>query len=471
MSRPTKDPARAPGLPAWLVDPLPGLLLLGIALRTLGPVHDPDTWWHIRSGAQLARTWTFVGPDPWHTFATRTWIRHEWLLDLAFGSANRIGGLPAVAWLLPAMTVAVAGALYAVVRSRAGVLVSTVVTAAALLSMAGSLSLRPQVVSFGFAAVAAGAWLDSARDLRPRWWLLPLTWVWACCHGFWVLSPLIGLLVAGVGVLVPDHPPERRQRLRLVAVALASLAVGAATPVGPRLLLAPFQVSTITAYVQEWQRSPVTDPPFLAGLVLTVGAGLWVARRPKERVVPLVLVLLAIGLVIESRRTVGLGAAVVAPVAADALQRLMPSRRERGGALQTRLAIAGGAVGLILTAALAPAVAASPQGVPTGLSPTLDALPAGTVVCNAYDVGSWLLFAHPGLRPVIDGRTELYAAADVRAYLTFASGSPHWSAYAARMGCTAALLPSDSAIARAVAADPAWTATGEAQGWSLYTSP
>ncbi len=471
MPPPTKDSARASRLPPWLLLPLPGLLLLGIAVHTLGPVHDPDTWWHIRSGAELARTWTFVGPDPWHTFATRTWIRHEWLLDLAFGSANRIGGLPAVAWLLPAMAVAVAGSVYAVVRSRAGVLVSAVVTAAALLSMTGSLSLRPQVVSFGFAAVMAGAWLDSSRDLRPRWWLLPMTWVWACCHGFWILSPLIGLLVAGVGVLVPGHPPERRQRLRLVGLALGSLAVGAATPVGPKLLLAPFQVSTITAYIQEWQRSPVTAPPFLAGLVLTIGAGLWVARRPKERVVPMVLVLLALGLVIESRRTVGLGGAIVAPVAAAGLQQLVSRPRERRVTLETLLALLGGAAGLALTAALAPSVAAAPQGVPTGLSPNLDALPARTVVCNAYDVGSWLLFAHPDLKPVIDGRTELYTAAAVRSYLTFASASPGWPAYAARMGCSAALLPSDSAIARAVAADPAWSATGEAQGWSLYTSP
>jgi hypothetical protein len=463
MSRSTGEPDGATRGPApasgslWRAV-LPGLLLLGLGLRTLGPVHDPDTWWHIRSGAELVRTWTFVGPDPWGTFATREWIRHQWLMDLAFGRADALGGLPAVAWLLPAMAVASGAAIVAVCRARASVLVSCVVAAVVVLAMSGSLSLRPQVVSFGFAAVVAGAYLAGADDLRARWWLVPLTWVWASCHGLWVVGPAMGLAVAAGLAL---SRTTRGAAASVAAVAVASVAAAALTPVGPRLLWAPFQVRHVTPFIEEWQRPSWTDPAFLAGLALVLGAAaIWRSARRRPSAARVLLLLLALVLVVLSRRTVGVGACVAAPLAAEALQSALPLVRERLGRREVALtALLAGAT-LAVTALLAPAVAGTPREVPEAMAPDLAALPARTVVCNSYDAGSWLLWRFPALRPVIDGRTELYTPQQIEAHLAFTAGAGSWSRYAEEHGCRVALVRSDAPV----------SADLRSGGWGLVRS-
>ena len=47
---------------------------------------------------------------------------------------------------------------------------------------------RPQLVSFVLLPVVLAAWLQTERDLKPRWWLVPLMWVWSLCHGFWFIG-------------------------------------------------------------------------------------------------------------------------------------------------------------------------------------------------------------------------------------------------------------------------------------------
>ncbi len=467
MSAPA--PVRSTGSPPPVARlAVPAVLLLGMVVKTLAPVHDPDTWWHLRSGAELARTWVFDGPDPWGTFATREWIRHQWLADLAFGAADRLGGLPAVAWLLPAMTAFVVVALYSVSRRRAGLLVTCLVVVVAYLAMSGSLSLRPQVLSFGFTAVTAGAWLATVEDGRMRWWLVPLTWVWASCHGLWVVGPAIGAAVVAGMALARD---SRRSAVRTLWIPLASVAAAAVTPVGPRLLWAPFQVRDVTPYLQEWQRSSLTDPPFIAGvaLLLLVGGGWGLARRRPHPAHALVL-LLAVVLVLVSRRTVGIGSCVAAPLTAAALQSLLPLAREVFGRLEARVAAVGALLGMVVAAFLAPAVASRPDGVPEGLTFRLAGLPAGTVVCNSYDAGSWLLWRLPELRPVIDGRTELYTPAQVEAHLAFVAGDPSWRAYVAARDCTAALLRSSAPVVPTLEVG-GWRRAGTDSDWVLLEPP
>ena len=71
-----------------------------------------------------------------------------------------------------------------------------------------SLTPRPHLVSFLFLAITLHAWLGTARDLRPRWWLIALGWVWACSHGMWLLGPMVGLAVIG-GLLLESRLPDQ----------------------------------------------------------------------------------------------------------------------------------------------------------------------------------------------------------------------------------------------------------------------
>ena len=76
--------------------------------------------------------------------------------------------------------------------------------------------MRPQVLSYLLIAVTTAAWLETRRDGKVRWWLVPLAWVWAMVHGMWPVGIIIGL-VALVGLAL-DRAVTRRQWLRLAAI-------------------------------------------------------------------------------------------------------------------------------------------------------------------------------------------------------------------------------------------------------------
>ncbi len=100
-------------------------------------------------------------------------------------------------------------AFYASCRSQGRIVLSAIATVLALLGAAASLTPRPQLVSIALSAVVTAAWLSSARDGRARWWLIPLTWVWACSHGMWFVSPLVGgAVVLGLLHRPRSRPPE-----------------------------------------------------------------------------------------------------------------------------------------------------------------------------------------------------------------------------------------------------------------------
>ena len=61
-----------------------------------------------------------------------------------------------------------------------------------------------------------------------RWWLVPLTWVWAMVHGMWPVGIIIGL-VALVGLAL-DRAVTRRQWLRLAAIPVLSVVAAGAHP-------------------------------------------------------------------------------------------------------------------------------------------------------------------------------------------------------------------------------------------------
>ena len=166
-------------------------------------------------------------------FATRDWLPTQWAAQMSWRrTEDRLGspasrGSPATWFLLFAV------ALYVAAR-RAGIRAGRpAVTLFALAAAQPALSPRPQVLSYIFVVVFTVAWLGSMRDGRPRWWLVPLTWLWAMVHGMWPLAILIGL-VGAAGALLERRPPARA-RLRLFLVPLLCALAAAVTPWVPAL--------------------------------------------------------------------------------------------------------------------------------------------------------------------------------------------------------------------------------------------
>src|ERR1019366_8314359 len=170
-----------------------------------------------------------------------------------------IFGLPAVPWLRCAAMLALRSALVWAARQTADTVPAIMAAFAGLIGAGGSLFERPQLISFVLLAVTVGAWWKTAGDLRPRWWLVPMTWLWACSHGLWGVGVLIGLVV--VAGLALDRRLDRRTMVRLLAVPALSVVAAALTPVGPRLVLTPIEVSSNAAlFVEEWQPPHAPNP-------------------------------------------------------------------------------------------------------------------------------------------------------------------------------------------------------------------
>ncbi|MEW1954417.1 hypothetical protein [Terrabacter sp. NPDC080008] len=461
QARPTSPVGRV----GWL---LPPFVLALYALKPLGPVKDPDTYWHIVAGKHLLASGQFVLQDPFGAASEKAWILNQWLPEVLMDWAYTAYGLPAVAWLLCLGSFIVGVSVMTACRRRGSPLVTALVLALVFVALSGSLSPRPQLVTFTLSAVTTSAWLVTREDGRARWWLVPVTWLWACSHGMWFVGPVVGVVVV-VGMWL-EHRATWKGAARLALVPALSVAVAGVTPVGPRLFTSPFQVGGVTAYISEWQRPGLTDPAVLAALGLVVVVGVDLVRRRRANWTTMLLAVFAVALSLTWARTVGLGAVIAAPVAAAALQNLLRQpvvttlRRER-----VAVAVAG-LLSVVAVGVAAPAVASTPALGPNDLDSALGALPGSTVLCNDQLDGGWLLLQHPGLRPTMDTRVELYSAEHIKAYLGFVAGDAGWETYPRQVGCTYAVLPTSAAVVPRLRGSGDWAVVAESEGYVLLKS-
>ena len=456
-----------PGLIRWGPVVGFGLLLLALTRPAGNGISDPDTLWHVLAGDHLRATWQFAGPDPLSRFTTEPWVLTQWLPELGLSFANAWGGLPAVALLTQLGRLAVCVAVYVSCRRESGPLAATLISAITVLGTAASLSPRPQLVGFALLAVTTTGWLSTLRDLRARWWLIPLTWVWASSHGTWVVGIMLGT-AATLGLLA-DRRVDFRATVKLLAVPLLSTAAALVTPVGPRLLETFGTVRAVSPYIQEWRRPELSDPSTLGlvGLVLVVVV-VWVVRRdlPTWGTAGILLVGLAWGFTYA--RSVALGAIIVAPLAAQALDHVLGRPRPRLRR-EPQVVAALLAISVLVSAVAAWSGPREPVGVPTGLTASLRSLPAKSVVYNDDSLGGWLMWSFPELEQTADTRAELYGPVRARTYLNEMSAGKDWQPSFDRDHPSAALIGEQSPLANALVRDRGWIVAGRDRGFLLLT--
>ena len=231
--------------------------------------------------------------------------------------------MPAIAWLRALAVVGLFLSLCLVTRRRLGTVAAVAVAAAVTVVCLPTMTERPQALGMVMLALTVHGWWRSLEDGRPRWWLVPVAWVFACSHGLWSLGLLAGLVVC-VGRVLDGAGPRGTARLGLV-LGLQVL-VTAATPLGPALLLTPVLTSANgRVFVQEWQPGSLASPTVIAVLALAVGVvTLTLVRHERLALSRFLVVVTALALTAAAVRTGGPGAIVLAPVVVEVL-----GRRER----------------------------------------------------------------------------------------------------------------------------------------------
>lgn len=452
--------------------PLVGLacLLLAVARATLRPLSDPDTWWHLRLGDEFWGTWSLADPGQLSPFATRPWFATQWIPELAASTFQDWFGLPGVAWLYSAGVIAVVVTAYLVCRREAGLLASVIAASFCFLGTSGSLSPRPQLVSFLLLAVVTGAWLRTTRDMRARWWLVPLTWFWACSHGMWFTGVAVGVAVI-VGLAL-DGRLTRATAWRLSLVPALSVIAAAITPVGPKLLLAPLATSGMAPFVTEWAAPSFRTLPAAATMAMIIITVLTWGRRGAVPWSHLAVLVGAVGWTLLSARTIALGAVMMAPLLAGTMQSWLPVRPQPRTNKAERLTIVSAvAAGLVFLAAALPNTAAAPGKVPNALNDELDAIPRHTVVLNAYELGGWLTWRHPELAPVIDGMTDAYTVEHMTKYVSTVKAEEGWRDFVGATDSSYALVEQGSTLALALHQRLGWTTVGVDEGFVLLSRP
>ena len=462
---------RSRGVPRRTPIILFAVFMAVIARQGTRAISDPDAFWHLRLGNDIIESRSLTEPtEAWSTISDQRWVPTQWLTEVVAATFHRWFGLPGVAFLFAAALLVLVVLVHRLCRRESGNVAAAFVTGLAIVGMSASLSPRPHMVTYVFLAVTLLAWLGTIDDLRPRWWLIPLSWVWAMCHGMWFTGAALGLAVT-LGILA-DRRLDRTRALSLLAVPALSVLVAALTPVGPGLLLAPFAVAGVGEFITEWQAPSFRAPGPAAAMALVLLVVLVWARRgqrtPWSRVALLVL---GVAWVLLAQRTVTLGALLLAPLAASALQQVLDRPRDVPTRAESRVIIGWALACLAGVAMVLPATASNPAGVPSALDDQLAALPDGSVILNSYELGGWLRWRHPDLEPVIDGMTEAYSVPYLQGYAQISSAAPGWESVLDAYDAHYALLSERSPLSAALLDRQGWSEVDRSGGYLLLRAP
>ena len=476
--RATDGPRPTPGRSALSVSTLVTVtlpaVLLGIVLAVVvrafvRPLGNPDTYFHLRFGAEFLHGWSLRDPGSVTSQATAHWVPTQWLPEIVMARFEDWFGLPGVAWLAGALVVSLVAALYVGARRGAEPLVAVALVMGALLAASIGLSARPQVISYVLVVLTVDAWLRSADDGRPRWRLVPMTWLWAMCHGMWPVGVALGAL-AVLGLAL-DRRTTRAGWLRLAAVPALSAVAAALTPVGPELYVQLLRVQDRAHYFQEWRSPHLTNHACVALLVLLAVVLLALVRTGWPGWVTALLLAAAVACAFWSWRTVPVSAAVLVPVAAPVVQRWTrrgssaPGRREIV-ALATGCAMALAALGLAV-----PHRVPDPTGDPAWLRPALTALPPGTEVLSTWDTSAVLMWRFPRLDVIAHGYGDTYTLPELRRSYDVQVLAHGWVADLEQTRCRVAVLSPESRLARALVTQEHWRVVHRSPGLEMVTAP
>lgn len=476
-SRPGGDSPDANGDP-WSAPPplrlslaLGGLTLLAVLLLcAVRPLRSSDTWVHLRTGQWLAGNWRWVTADPFSTLARHELVLSGWLGDLTATVAYAALGPAGLVMLRATCVVVMAVLLLRSARLEAELLPAVIAACVGLATTQG-VGVDHLAGAMVLAAVCVALWRRTARVGGLPWAVVPVTWLWASVDGTWVLAPVLGVVTV-LGLAIGG---SRRHALQLLAPVAVSVGAAATTPVGPRLLTGVWSDPSLTGGLLG--RSAFVDLTSPTVVLLMASAMLVVACWLRNGAAPTpwegLHLALAVVFAVSVSSTAPAAACLLTPLVAGALQTFRSRPVPHIARAEVLALVLAVAVALGVSAALSrPAVTLGHGLDPVSrLGPTLQTLPAGTVLLDDVDVSGRLLFSDPGLRLVIDSRAQLYDVSYRRAYLGALTAGPGWRTFVSSTHSGAAILPAQAPLAAALVERLGWRQLAAGQGYVVLQAP
>ena len=175
-----------------------------------------------------------------------------------------VGGMAALQSLRVVLVVALVGLVLLACRTVAGPAAAAASATMAAFATSASWGERPQLLGMVLLALTVALWWRALRRDRLPWVLLPVTWLWACIHGTWLIGVALGaLFVVGAAL---DGRWRGKTLFTAATVPAAALAVGCLTPLGLAAVTEPFRVGEAARlFVNEWQRTVPHQSPARRG--------------------------------------------------------------------------------------------------------------------------------------------------------------------------------------------------------------
>jgi hypothetical protein len=176
-------------------------LLAAVAVRAMilkFSVLDLDVWWHLKVGEWIVDHHAFPHTGILsRTAADRPWAAYSWGYEVLLSRAYAWLGLVGVGVFGTLLTLAVAYAVYCMVRRLSGRFwVASILATIACAAFLFSLMPRPVFFSMILFAVTLTLTLEAQRTgrVQPLYWLPLVFLVWANCH----IQFIYGLFVVGL---------------------------------------------------------------------------------------------------------------------------------------------------------------------------------------------------------------------------------------------------------------------------------
>ena len=459
-------------------------LVVGAALlwlQAVKPFVDVDLYWHVRLGQEVLERGQVSGTGrEWaYTFPDSSWITTQWLAEVVLAAVHDAWGFTGIAALRVLLCTCFALALAHLLLSGRRTPWAAVVFATTLLISSTAFQERPLLAS-----LLLTVWLaricdrELTRRVLPRaWWVLAVTVLWANLHGQWVVVPgCLGLLALGRTLEWWVARPSGGFPLRGWGLVAVSVVAGMLTPVGPRLLLAPWEFRSATEQILEWRPTSLDAGDTVAFALM--GTALVVCWARSRGPVPLAEVVLVLGLCAFASmavRNVVPAAVLLAPLVVRRLEAAFP-RHDRVDTRGEAVALAGVAAGTVLVALLAIGARFAgtdhvPANVPVALAQQLAALPGQHRVVNDYNTGGALVhWAGPATKVAVDGRADRYGGPFLRRYQDMMHLRAGWESTFAELRPDTALLDRELPMHRELV-QRGWTVLGEEGLYVLLQAP
>lgn len=388
------------------------LLLLALGGRLL---NDADTFWQIALGDWIVANGAVPHTDTFSwTVAGQPWISSQWLAQVIFAQAHALAGWSGVVVVSAAAIALAFGLLARFLMTRLAAGPALALTTAALVLASPHLVARPHALALPvMVAWAAGIMRAADENRAPSLWLLPLMALWANLHGGFTFGILFAAAL-GLEAFLNAAPAARMQVVqRWTIFGLGAVLAACVTPYGPESVLVTGRILGLgqaLSLIGEWQPQDFStfagfELVLLGGIAYALYRGL--TLPPMRLIILLGLLHMALGASRNSELLGLIAPLVIAAPLAVQLGRAGPREPARLVPTLAMIAMLAG-VSITLPRALhyAPRAAIAPAA-------AVEAVKASgkTHLINDYDFGGYLIAQ--GVKPYIDGRTELYGEAFV----------------------------------------------------------